>query len=195
MTSKAPTAVALLGGSFNPPHIAHVLATAYVLSTSSAQQVWWIPVFRHALAKRTELLPFSERSTMARLACEIFGDRVLVSEIEREMGGTSYTVDTVAELQRQNPNTAFFLVVGSDIFAESHLWKDWDRLRELLPFIVLHRTGTVPPPGEPASPPLPPLSSREVRERLLAGLPCDTLVPKAVLNHIHTRHLYSGDHI
>lgn len=193
MISTSPAAVALLGGSFNPPHIAHVLATAYVLSTSPAQQVWWIPVFRHALAKRTELLPFSQRSAMARLACGIFGDKAMVCEIEQDLGGTSYTVDTVAELQRQNPGTSFMLVVGSDIFGESHLWKDWDRLRELLPFVVLHRTGITPPAGESASPPLPPLSSREVRERLIAGLPCETLVPKAVLNYIHANKLYSGD--
>ena len=77
------TRVALFGGSFNPPHMGHVLAVAYVLGVGLVDRVLVVPVFEHALGK--QLVPFQHRLEMARRA---FGwlPRVEVSTIEEQLG-------------------------------------------------------------------------------------------------------------
>lgn len=184
-------AVALFGGSFNPPHIGHVLSVAYVLSTESVERVVIVPVFEHALGK--QLAPYEHRVEMARLA---FGwlPRTEVSTIESRLGAPSRTLRTIDALEREHPEWGLRLLVGSDILGEIHQWHAHEEIARRAPLLVLDRAGAERA-GTPAL--LPEVSSSEVRA-LLRRLPgteneLAALMPRAVLDYVVREGLYRSD--
>jgi nicotinate-nucleotide adenylyltransferase len=178
--------VALFGGSFNPPHVAHQLVGLYVLETSPIDELWLIPCFLHPFDKA--LAPFEDRMAMCQRAAAALGPRARVSDVEGRLSGESRTLRTVRALQSEHPGTEFSVVIGADLEAEVSSWYGANELRALVPFIVVGRGGH---PGGGALA-MPPLSSTEVRERLRGGRPVDGLVPRAVLDYIGQRKLYGG---
>jgi nicotinate-nucleotide adenylyltransferase len=185
--------VALFGGSFNPPHVAHQLVALYVLETQPVDELWMIPCFLHPFEK--SLQPFSDRLEMCRRAASGLGGRVRVSEVEGELGGESRTLRTVQALQAAHPQHQFSLIIGSDLQAETAGWYRAEELRRLVPFVVVGRGGHAPgttEASEAAVPgvTMPEISSSDVRRRLGEGLPVDRLVPRGVLDYIRERGLY-----
>jgi nicotinate-nucleotide adenylyltransferase len=182
--------VALFGGSFNPPHVAHQLVALYVLETQAVDELWMIPCFLHPFEK--SLQPFSDRLEMCRRAASGLGGRVLVSEVEGELGGESRTLRTVQALQAAHPGHQFSLIIGSDLQAETASWYRAEELQRLVPFVVVGRGGHTPGSTDPteAGVTMPEISSSDVRRRLREGLPVDRLVPRGVLDYIRERGLY-----
>ena len=180
--------VALCGGSFDPPHTAHVLTVAYGLSACPIDEIWMVPVWKHAFAK--PLSPYEDRRAMLALALDDFGPRVRISDVERELDGTSRTIDTVRHLRAQHPDTRFSLLMGTDLFAERERWKAFDELERLVDMHVVGRSGVPDPPDVPVGPHLPPISSTEIRRRVRAGEPLHGLVPLAVAEYIEQNGLY-----
>jgi nicotinate-nucleotide adenylyltransferase len=178
--------VALFGGSFNPPHVAHQMVALYVLETSRVDQIWFVPAFRHALGK--PLAPYADRVRMCRLAAEALGPRVSISEIEGEIGGESRTLQTVRRLQQIAPQHSFSLVIGADLVGEVPSWKGGAELQSTVPFIVVGRGGVEAGKGDGVR--LPELSSSVVREALADGKSVERLVPRAVLDYIYEKRLY-----
>jgi nicotinate-nucleotide adenylyltransferase len=183
--------VAVFGGSFNPPHVGHVLAAALVLSTQEPDLVLVVPAYRHPFGK--PLAPYEHRVTLCRLAMGWL-PRVEVSRVEEELGGESRTLRTLEELESQHADWEMRLVLGSDTFAETPKWYRFDLVEKLAPPLVLERCH----PGEahPASGPalLPAISSTEVRA-LIADKSWDALsnlVPASVLSHVREHGLYAG---
>ena len=131
--------VALFGGSFDPPHVGHQLACLYVLLTYPVDEVWMIPVFRHAFDKRWA--PFAHRVAMCERAAAAIGPAVRVSTIEQELAGPSYTLLTVRALKERHPEHDFALVIGADLIKERERWYGWPELAQLVPFLVLRRGG------------------------------------------------------
>ena len=130
--------VGLFGGSFNPPHLCHAMATLWTLQTTPVEEVWWIPTYRHAFGK--DLASFEDRMAMcAKAVGGLGGVRVLA--VERELGGESRTIDTVAHLQHLHPGCDFWLVVGTDILAQTQDWKDWAGLMAQVNLVVVGRGG------------------------------------------------------
>jgi nicotinate-nucleotide adenylyltransferase len=192
--------VAIFGGSFNPPHVAHVLAAVYALSTSPIDAVLVVPVYRHPFAK--ELASFEERMEMCRLA---FGwiPRVEISGVESELGGESFTLHTLEHLAAQHPDWALRLLVGADVLPDLPRWHRFERIAEIAPPLVLGRAGITIPTGPqvytsvPAVPPrplLPAISSTEVRAAFASGdlELVRTFVPAAVVDFAVARGLYQG---
>lgn len=159
--------IGLFGGSFNPPHVCHTLASHWVLQTHPVDEVWWIPTYQHAFSK--DLVPFEHRRRMCEMALADL-DRVRISDIERELGGESRTVDTVGALSERFPDHDFSLVVGTDILDDTHRWKNWDGLMEMVDLIVIGRAGH-DPDQEPAGAEfrLPDISSTDTRAALEDG--------------------------
>ena len=187
MPATASGTVAVYGGSFNPPHVAHQLACLFVLETQDVDQVWMIPTYRHPLAKDRHLIDYEDRLAMCRLAAEPLGDRVRVSEIERELGGpSSRTLDTLQALVQRHPNRRFRLVIGADILDQTGQWYRWDDVVALAPPIVLGRAGF----AGGLEPQLPEVSSTDVRARLRRGESAVPLVSRAVMDYIAGRSLY-----
>jgi nicotinate-nucleotide adenylyltransferase len=179
--------VAIFGGSFNPPHLAHQMAALYVLETASVDELWLVPAVRHAFGKT--LAPFADRLAMCEAAAAALGPRVRVSAIERDLGDESRTLRTVRRLQQDHPGTAFSLVIGADLLAEVPSWFGGTELQRTVPFIVVGRAGFAGPEAPVA---LPAVSSRQVRAALAAGGDVRALVPRAVLDYISAHNLYKA---
>jgi nicotinate-nucleotide adenylyltransferase len=183
--------VALYGGSFNPPHVGHVLAAAYLTAVGGFERVLVVPVFEHAFDKA--LLSFEARVELCRLAFErLVG--VEVSIIESELPRPSYTLTTVRELLRRHPDYELSLVVGADVVPEIPRWHGSEELRRLTPIYVMPRHGyEAAVIGRPI---LPEVSSSELRSRLADPAQRDApelarLLPKAVLARINERGFYT----
>lgn len=188
VSASAGPRVAIFGGSFNPPHVAHVLAAAYVLACADVDRCLVIPTYQHPFAKA--LAPFEDRLEMCRLA---FADlaRVEVSRVEEELGGESRTVRTLERLHERHPDWRMRLVVGGDVVHEMDRWWEPDRVRALAPPLVLGRLGVAPPPGHESAPRiLPEVSSTAIRAALARGESVSALVPRAVEDYARRRALY-----
>jgi nicotinate-nucleotide adenylyltransferase len=205
--SAGPRRVALFGGSFNPPHVGHVLGVVYALATAPIDDVLVVPVYRHPFSKH--LAPFADRLAMLRLALEWL-PHVTVSTVEEELGGESRTLRTIEHLAATQPGWSLRLLVGSDVLADLPKWHRWDRIAAHAPPLVLGRAGVdVSDPsvtwvgvadaddakGAPTDAPpslLPRVSSTEIRDALAAGdvRSVRPLLPTKVLEHILAHGLY-----
>ena len=183
--------VAIYGGSFDPPHVSHVLAAVYALKVGGFDQVLVVPVFEHAFQK--QLTPFQHRLRMCELAFQGI-DGVLVSPIERELATPSLTLRTLEALSAVHPDWALRLLVGSDVLSDTAKWHAFDRIAALAPPYVLARPGYPHPDADAL--PLPDVSSTRVREALAQrARPSQSAVltnsvPRAVLEYIEQHQLY-----
>jgi len=171
--------VAVYGGSFNPPHVAHGMVASWLLETYKADEVWLVPVFRHAFegihSKR--LADFSLRVEWCRaLACDEDA-RIRVSEVEAQLPVPSFTIDTLDHLSKVHPDHFFRLVVGADVLDQVEKWRDWSGISRRFSPIVVGREGH----GEAEGTPLfPGISSTEIRRRLKSGDSVADLVTPSV---------------
>ena len=180
--------VALLGGSFNPPHVAHVMAAYWTLATQGVSEVWLLPAYQHPFGK--SLVPYQDRVRMCELAAEsVRGVQVCTAESELAedplVGRTSRTLEHLVE---KHPTFRFALVIGADIVGETDRWYQWDRVKRLARVIVVGRQGH--PAGAGQEPLLPAVSSTDIRSRIERNESVSALVPARVLRFIEERGLY-----
>jgi nicotinate-nucleotide adenylyltransferase len=181
--------VALLGGSFNPPHVAHLLVAEWVLLTQEVDQVWLLPSYRHPFGK--DLAPFEDRLRMCELAVRTLRG-AFVCGAEAELADdplVGKTARTLEHLLGKHPGHRFSLVIGADVLAETVKWYRWDRVQELAGLIVVGRQGHPPVEGAPS---FPAVSSTRVREGLARREDVGALVPRRVLEYVRERGLYRG---
>src|SRR5690606_35037276 len=176
---------AVFGGSFDPPHVGHVLAAAWVLSTTPVDEILVIPTFEHVFGKR--LTPFAHRLRMCELAFAPL-KRVRVLDLEARLGGASATVRTLEALGREEPGVSLHLIVGSDLVGEIPRWTEGHRIPELASLLVVGRGGHDDGARRDVS--MPEINSTEIRARLRAGESVEGLVPRAVIEHIAANALY-----
>jgi nicotinate-nucleotide adenylyltransferase len=179
--------IALLGGSFNPPHVAHLMAAYWTLSTQGVSEVWLLPSYLHPFGK--DLAPFEDRVAMCDLAARaIRGVSVCRAEEElRDDPLVGKTARTLEHLRAKHPKDDFALVVGADVLPETDKWYRWDRVKELARIVVVGREGFPPVPGAPS---LPAVSSTEIRARLARGDDVSGLVPAEVREYALAKGLY-----
>jgi len=172
---------AILGGSFNPPHVAHIMAAYWVLATQGISELWLLPSYRHPFGK--VLAPFLDRVRMCELAAAaVRGVHVCAAEAELAADPlVGKTVRTLEHLVAKHPERRFVLVIGADILGETDKWYRFDRVRELARLVVVGRAGHDGPAG---TPPLPAVSSTEIRARLARGEDVSGLVPGRVLEYL-----------
>ncbi len=186
--------VAVFGGSFNPPHVSHVLACASVLSTTDVERILVVPTYLHPFAKA--LASYEDRVAMCELAMGWIPG-VEVSRVEEALGGESRTLRTLQHLVGEHPDWQLRLVIGADILLESSKWFGFDQIRELAPPIVLGRAGIHGHGGQDGGgaprPLLPEISSTQVRTMIAEGRHDDLapLVPRRVLDYVFERGLYT----
>ena len=181
--------VAVFGGSFNPPHIAHVLACALVLSVEEVDRVLVVPTYRHPFGK--PLAPFDDRVRMCELAMG-WVPGVEVSRVEEDLGGESRTLRTLERLKETHVDWRLRLVIGADIVAEAPRWLGFDTIAKLAPPIVLGRAKIEAPGAGHVL--LPEVSSTQVRAAIGRGAWAEVegLVPRAVLRHVRVQGLYGA---
>lgn len=196
--------VALFGGSFDPPHLGHELAALYVLEAFPVDALWFVPCFLHPFEKK--LAPFADRVAMCQLVAQSLGPRAQVCTIEQDLGGPSYTIDTVQALRRLHPGHELSLVIGTDLLRERDRWRAAADLYQLIRFVVIARGGVDRNEAEqqktlallkphtdlwnPDGLVMPQVSSTAVRDQLRTGQPPIGAVSSTVLHYLTTHGLY-----
>jgi nicotinate-nucleotide adenylyltransferase len=128
--------VGLLGGSFNPPHLAHRAISLFAIKRLGLDRVWWLVSPGNPLKDNSGLHNLAERAEAAR---SIAGDpRIDVTCLESVIG-TRYTADTINYLRRRAPGLRFVWIMGADNLAQFHRWQNWQRIAAQVPLAVIDR--------------------------------------------------------
>ena len=128
--------VGLLGGSFNPPHLAHRAISQFALKRLRLDRVWWLVTPGNPLKDQRAQGNLQARLEAAR---EMADDpRIQVSCLESVIG-TRYTDDTINFLRRRAPQLRFVWIMGADNLAQFHRWQNWQRIASQVPIAVIDR--------------------------------------------------------
>ena len=181
--------VGVFGGSFNPPHLGHVLACGFVLATEDLDRLLVVPAYRHPFAK--PLAPFDDRVAMCELAMMSLSG-VEVSRVEEDLGGESRTLRTIEHLAAKHPDWQMHLVIGADVLAEAPRWFGFEAIARLAPPIVVGRAGFDVP--KPHTLVVPDVSSTQVRAAIASGAWDEVagLVPRRVMEYARAKRLYGA---
>jgi len=195
--------IAFFGGSFDPPHVGHVLLASWALSAGGVDRLLVVPTFAHAFGKQS--VAFEHRLEMARRAFSVLDPaRVETSDIEARLASIerpgearpSYTVETLEALVRERPTQSFRLLVGADVLGALPRWRDVERIEALAPLLVGGRAGHASSAeGRSVAadvPSFPEVSSTAVRARLSSGRSVAGLVPDVVVEYVTQHGLYGG---
>jgi len=202
---KAQRRIGLFGGAFDPPHNAHVALAEAAMAQLDLDELHVIPTGQ-AWHKSRALTPKGDRLAMTRLA---FGDlkgTIVVDSREVLRDGPTYTLDTLHELQREQPGAQLVLIMGADQASALPTWHGWQDILGIAIVSVAYRalstgnTARFDPkslPGLPAGArfealELPPMdiSATEIRRRAALGVDISSLVPPTVARYIDQHHLY-----
>jgi nicotinate-nucleotide adenylyltransferase len=198
----------LFGGTFDPVHYGHLLLAESCRESCRLDAVWFIPAAQPPHKQHRPLTSARQRIEMLQLA--IGGNEsFVVSPVEIERGGVSYTVDTLAALRAEQPDRELVFLLGSDALADLPHWREPGRICELaLPVVVRRGAGkpefrcleSIVSPARMAEirrayVPMPQieLSSRDIRRRAAAGLSIRYQTPRAVEKYIETNRLYQTE--
>lgn len=196
----APTArprrTGVMGGTFDPVHIGHLIAAVCVRHALSLDSVQLV-VANEPWQKIGErnVTPAEDRFSVVQAAVEGV-EGVVASRLEIDRGGLSYTADTVAEL-KQTVGGEIFLVVGGDLVNELYTWERVEEVRDATTLVVVERGGVPVSPDPPGwrtsrvEMPLIDLSSSELRVRFSDGRPVDFLIPDPAIERIRALGLYA----
>jgi nicotinate-nucleotide adenylyltransferase len=186
----------VLGGTFDPPHVGHLLAASDAFEALSLDTLLFVPAKVPPFKSRTVQASADQRQHMLELT---LGDdtRFQASRIELDRDGLSFTVDTLEALQRETPGSSLFMLIGEDLATQIASWRDAARIADLATIVVLVRaTPNTQSALESALPMIRlatrriELSSTEIRERVKAGRPIHGFVTDAVAAFIDATGLY-----
>lgn len=190
-----PERLGILGGTFDPPHVAHVVAAVDVRAALGLDRVLLVPAGNPWQKTGRVVASAADRLEMVRAACaEVDGLEACDLEVRRP--GPTVTADTLEALGA--PGRELFLLLGADAVANMGTWRRLEATRALATVVVVERAGeSARPPGEGwrvAHVRIPRLeiSSTDLRDRLAAGRPVDGLVPPGVVRVIRRRRLYTS---
>jgi nicotinate-nucleotide adenylyltransferase len=196
--------VGILGGTFNPPHLGHLVCAQEAYLQLELDEVMLIPARIPPHKPVTDEPGVEHRLELCRLAVQ-GDDRFTVSDLEVRRDGTSFTVDTLEQLSSQAPHNELFLIVGGDVAAGLPRWRAPERVLELATVAVAQRRGTSRAEIDAALQGLPGggrarffrmprigVSSTLVRSRVRARQPIRYLVPDGVVDYIERCGLYGG---
>jgi nicotinate-nucleotide adenylyltransferase len=189
--------IGILGGTFDPIHLGHLVLAEQVKERLKLDQVVFIPCFRQPLKTRQKLSPAKDRFYMTQLAVE-GNPSFSASDIELKRKGLSYTVDTLRQLKDIYWSSQIYFLTGSDVLNELNTWKDPEQVYKLAKVVIATRPGfdefdpehyfakksiVVPITGID-------ISSSEIRQRVKKGKSIKYVVPSRVEDYIKKKRLY-----
>jgi nicotinate-nucleotide adenylyltransferase len=186
----------ILGGTFDPPHIGHLILADQCACALALDRVLFIPSFHPPHKLDRAMSPFPDRMEMTRLA---IGEdpRLTVLSLEEQRGGVSYTVDTLTDLKRLHGSDELWLLLGEDSLADLPGWREPEQILGLARIAVYRRRGAggeIPTRWrnrtQCISGPLVDISSTELRAMLRSGASVRHLIPPAVMDYIRGAQLY-----
>jgi nicotinate-nucleotide adenylyltransferase len=190
--------IGIFGGSFDPPHVGHLLIAEVTRATLELDTVYLVPAYKPPHKAGNHPATAQDRLAMAKLS--VRGNRHLkVSDTELKRRGISYTIDTVRSFRRKFPGAELFLILGADSLTQFHLWKAPDKILEEVSLAVYQRPGS-PRRSKGVSRskviwvegPLMDLSSSDLRAMIEKGKDIRYLVREGVRRFITRKHLYDA---
>lgn len=205
--------IGIFGGSFNPPHLGHLILAERIVEKLKLDKLIFIPAHIPPHKKKSSIIDPIHRTKMLKLS--ISGKKYFdISDIEIKRGGTSFTYDTLLELHKKYKDTLFYLVIGEDNFKDFCYWKNYKQIFKLAQVVVIKRA--VDPENLQlkmssgadedcmsktnkeitkkqfifVDTPLMDISSTEIRKRVKSGKNIDYFVTPAVKNYILKNKLY-----
>lgn len=207
MDTESESRIGILGGTFNPVHMGHLILAQCAVEAFELSKVLFIPCVSPPHKDSSRLITADHRMAMLEAAVE---DSLCfeVSDIEIERGGRSYSVDTVNELRSMYPVEKLYFIIGSDTLLELHLWRDIYELLKLCTFITFSRpgfsAGSITAKDLHLDSPWPErllenftkgrqvdISSSDIRYRIAEGMSIRYLVPSVVEMYIAEHGLYA----
>lgn len=191
-----PKRIGILGGTFNPPHLGHLMMAEQAGTQLELDQVWLMPTAKPPHAPGKQTIAASHRLEMVRLAIQS-NPLLEVQPYEVHRGGKNYTIDTMKYFKETYPDYEFYFILGSDSANDLPMWREVDRLVELVQFVGIRRPGQPPYSGEYPiiwiDSPMIDISSTEVRLRVFLEQSIRYQVPDSVMRYIYKHHLYSDE--
>ena len=198
----------VFGGSFDPVHYGHLLLAESCREQCRLDQVWFVPAATPPHKRDRELSPGPQRVEMLRLA--VAGQECFqVATLELDRGGISYTVDTLRDIQRQQPAADVFLLMGADSLVDLPGWREPEAICRMAIPVAVRRAGAPEPDFNILQPvvdaerlqvvrrhqvemPVVGFSSRDIRARVEMGQSIRYRTARAVEKYIETHGLYRG---
>jgi len=184
--------IGVFGGSFDPPHLAHLVIAEQARAQAGLDRVLWVPARQSPLRQSGSEASGEHRLAMVRLAVEGH-DGFAVWDGELRRHPPSWTVDTLEELTREHPGAELFLVIGGDSLESLPRWREPGRIRSLAHLLVYPRAGSAPAQDEGATRldvPRLEVSSTDIRRRVREGESIRYLVPDSVRGYVERHGLY-----
>lgn len=192
--------IGILGGTFDPLHIGHLVMADQVLFYAKLDEIWFIPAPIPPHKSEEKITPIQHRVEMLKQVMNI-DQRYKLCTIELERSGPSYTIETIKELKRRYPDHLFYFIIGGDMVQYLPKWVGIDELLSLVQFIGLERPGYQLAPQSPTMEKiykqvqmLPMLqldiSSTQIRDWVKMGRTIRYVVPDVVEQYIKEHHLY-----
>jgi nicotinate-nucleotide adenylyltransferase len=185
--------IGILGGTFNPIHIGHLILAEEAREKLGLDRVIFVPAFLPPHKDNSDIAPANDRLGMAKLA--IRGNKYFsVSNSEIRRDGRSYTIDTINEFRGRFPADELYFLIGSDLLTYLDAWKDLDEIIKMVKFIVATRPGypleKIPAYISTLAIRAVDVSGFQIRRCIREGKSFRYLVPEAVHRYISKRKLY-----
>lgn len=187
--------IGILGGTFNPIHIGHLILAEEIREKLKLDKVIFVPTYLPPHKDNSDIAAAQDRYRMAKLAIKTNG-YFLVSDIEIERNGRSYTIDTLREFKKIYPHDELYFITGSDLLKYLDEWKDLGEIIQMVKFIVVTRPGypleKIPSYIQTVAIRAVDVSAFEVRQAVRENRSFRYLVPEAVYNYIIKKKLYKN---
>lgn len=187
--------IGLLGGTFNPPHLGHLLIARQVLDYTDCDAVWFVPGYKHTFHKPA--VAAEHRIEMLRLLLvDVQIEKVFINTVEIDHQLDGHTINLLPLLPNDHQ---YRFIIGSDQLPTFHFWGEWQSLLRQLPFLVFPRYGY---PNEPLYPGMSMvndehlvvsnISSTKIRDRVKRGLSIDLFTSLSVEGYINKHSFYQA---
>ena len=191
--------IGLYGGTFDPPHYAHLRLAEWVRNHLQLAYIYFIPASIHAFKNESEVTAVQTRLHLVEAAIQNY-DRFRISRIEIDRRDVSYTVDTLRKFKEYEnlPESELYYIIGIDNLADFHRWKEPEEILKLAEIVAIRREGfndnqIIDKYKEDVSflcSPVINISSTEIRDKVSEGEDISTYVPPSVLKVIDEYNLY-----
>ncbi len=193
MTYDLKMKIGILGGTFNPIHIGHLILAEEAREKLGLDGIIFVPTYLPPHKDSSDIAAAEDRLTMVKMA--VSGNPYFsVSELEIKRDGRSYTIDTIRQLKAKYPNDDLYFIIGSDLLTYLEEWKDLDEINKMVRFIVATRPGYALEkiPSRISTLPIRAvdISGFEIRKAIRENKSFRYLVPEAVFDYMNEHKLY-----
>lgn len=188
--------VGILGGTFNPPHMGHLIMAEQVKDQLDLDKIFFMPTAQPPHSSVTKTTIASEKRVQMLELATMDNSDFEIERYEVDKGGKNYTYDTMKALIELYPTVDFYFIVGGDMIADMPTWYRIDELIELVQFVGVNRPSYSVETDYPiimVDIPMIDISSSTIRKKVAMNCSIKYLVPEDVRNYIVLEGLYQDD--